>query len=351
MEPPGVQSALACLDLLAAEVQVEAPWLAPRAQEWDGQTFMTWLAGEVPDDDARWFVQTLVEGTFAAEVRQLSLLHVLFGIASAGGTHAMLEGGAEEGCLVGGAQGLAEQVGRHLGDRVLLRAQVDHVSWTPSAVVIEGPHLSVAADRAIIALPPHLAGRLRYEPMLPGLRDQLTQSLPMGAVVKVQYLYDQPFWRKTGLSGHSMSDSSGLALSTFDSSPGADGPGVLTGLIVAGSARRCLRLAPEERRDLIITRLVELFGPQAGQPIELFEKCWPDDPWSGGGYDAHFPPGVWTVLGDALRQSVGPLHWAGSETATIWCGYLDGAISSGERAADEVLSALGGNPPPLEPPR
>jgi monoamine oxidase len=38
----------------------------------------------------------------------------------------------------------------------------------------------VSAARAIIALPPTLAGRLRYRPALPGYRDQLTQRVPMG---------------------------------------------------------------------------------------------------------------------------------------------------------------------------
>jgi monoamine oxidase len=38
---------------------------------------------------------------------------------------------------------------------------------------------------------------------------------------------------------------------------------------------------------------------------------------------------------------LGPIHWAGTETATVWSGYMDGAVSSGQRAAAEVLAALG----------
>ena len=52
------------------------------------------------------------------------------------------------------------------------------------------------------------------------------------------------------------------------------------------------------------------------------------------------PPGTWTSYGPALREPVGPLHWAGTETATVWSGYMDGAVRSGEAAAQAVLTAL-----------
>ncbi|HEV8167317.1 MAG TPA: FAD-dependent oxidoreductase, partial [Actinomycetota bacterium] len=61
---------------------------------------------------------------------------------------------------------------------------------------------------------------------------------------------------------------------------------------------------------------------------------------SGGCYAGFFPPGVWTSYGTALRAPVGRLHWAGTETATVWTGYMDGAARSGERAAAEVLAAM-----------
>ena len=64
-------------------------------------------------------------------------------------------------------------------------------------------------------------------------------------------------------------------------------------------------------------------------------------PFTRGGPVAVSSPGALTALGPALRAPVGPLHWAGTETATKWCGYLDGALSAGIRAADEVLVALG----------
>jgi monoamine oxidase len=62
------------------------------------------------------------------------------------------------------------------------------------------------------------------------------------------------------------------------------------------------------------------------------------------------PPGGWTQFGPALREPVGAIHWAGAETATVWNGYMDGAVQSGQRAASEVLTAFGARSSPVGTP-
>jgi monoamine oxidase len=345
------EAAIAELDRLASGVPLEAPWLTPDAEELDGQTMRTWLASNAASDDGRWLLRVVLEATFAASMNELSLLHVLFGIRAAAGTTSMFggAGGAQDSTIIGGAQGVAERLLESLGERVLLGHRVDQVPWDDAEVAVEGPGFRVAADRAIFALPPHLAGRLRYDPPLPGRRDSLTQSLPMGAIVKVHSLYDRPFWRDRGLSGGSLSDDGWLSVSTHDGSPRQDGRGLLTSLVPARAAQRWVHAGSDEGRARLLDRLAALFGPQAARPVHVIEKSWPDDPFAGGGYDAHFPPGQWTASGDALRAPIGPLHWAGSETATEWCGYFEGALTSGERAATEVVTTIG--PPYARSPR
>jgi monoamine oxidase len=90
----------------------------------------------------------------------------------------------------------------------------------------------------------------------------------------------------------------------------------------------------------VLDTLARLFGPRARRPEAIHEKAWADDVWSRGCYGCHMPPGVWTAYGPALREPVGPVHWAGAETATTWSGYMDGALTSGERAAGEALRAI-----------
>ena len=88
--------------------------------------------------------------------------------------------------------------------------------------------------------------------------------------------------------------------------------------------------------DALSTRL----GPKAASPIDYVETAWWKEEWTRGCSMAHFPPGVLTRHGHLLREPFGPIHWAGTETATVSHGAIDGAVRSGERAAQEVLDVL-----------
>jgi monoamine oxidase len=162
----------------------------------------------------------------------------------------------------------------------------------------------------------------------------------MGTIIKVQCLYPDPFWRAAGLTGQATSDSGAVRI-TFDNSPEQGTPGVLLGFIDGEQGRIWGRQSRENRRAAVLDRLVRYFGKEAGNPIEYMEQCWAEEEYIRGGYAGYMPPGVWTAYGAALREPIGPIHWAGTETATVWSGYMDGALQSGERAAAEVAADLG----------
>jgi monoamine oxidase len=185
-------------------------------------------------------------------------------------------------------------------------------------------------------VPPTLAGRIAYDPPLPARRDALTQRMPQGSVVKCMAVYGRPFWRERGLSGHATSDR-GPARAVFDNSPPGAEPGVLLGFLEGRVARELGRRPAGERCAEVVGVFERLFGREAADPDGYLERSWADDPWTRGCYGGFFGPGGWTEFGPALREPVGRLHWAGAETATVWCGYMDGAVSSGERAAREAL--------------
>ena len=330
------------LDAMAAEVPPEAPWSAERAPLWDSQTVESWLQARVAAGGARSWLRTAVRSTLAAEAGDLSLLHMLFFIRSAGGFAQLIEtaGGAQERRFHQGAQAIPIRLAEALGERVVLGAPVRVVNHDPGGVVVEADGRAVAARRAILAVPPALAGRVAYRPPLPGWRSQLTQRVPMGSVVKVHALYDEPFWRDDGLSGLAVGDHGPVEI-VYDNSPESGTPGVLVGFIEGQDARAWGRRGPADRRAAILECLVRYFGEPAGRPRELLERSWADEEYSGGCFAGYFPPGVWTSYGQGLREPVGPLHWAGTETATVWNAHMDGAVRSGERAAAEVLAALG----------
>ena len=330
------------LDRMAKKVPADAPWTAPKAKEWDSQTLWSWMRRNMFTQGGRDALALGVEAVWAAQPEDISLLHALFYISSAGGLDALwdTEGGAQDARIVGGSQLISIRMAEELGDeRLVLNAPVRRIAHEPDRVTVEADDLTVEARRAIVALPPTLTCRIAYDPPLPALRDQLTQRIPQGTVIKCMAIYDRPFWRQQGLTGQATSLAGPVKL-TFDNSPPDGSPGVLLGFLEGNQARMLGAETPERRRQAVIDGFVRLFGPQAAQPVDYVDKSWADEEWTRGCYGCYMPTGAWTVYGPHLRAPVGPIHWAGAETATVWSGYMDGAVRSGDSAADAVSASL-----------
>ncbi|MEH0554030.1 flavin monoamine oxidase family protein [Streptomyces sp. B21-101] len=329
------------LEALASTVSTDSPWETEGAEELDRQTLDGWLASNTEDEIARRFFRVLVPALFSAEAPELSLLHFLFYIKSGTSLEILstTTGGAQETRVVGGTHQISERMAAELGDRVRLNAVVRTVQQDANGVVVEFEGGSVSARRAIVAVPQTLAGRIRYVPALPASRDALTQQMPAGSVIKFQVGYDSPFWRREGLSGTvlSLDDAFNVVL---DNSPADASCGVLVGFLEGKHARTAAMLSAEERRELVVDALVRYFGPKAAEPFDIVEQDWNAEEFTRGCYGGRLGAGVWTQYGTALSAPVGRVHWAGAETATIWNGYMDGAIRSGRRAAEEILANL-----------
>ena len=341
-----ITQAQARLDRLAAKVPTAAPWEWDRAWRLDGQTFATWIRRHAATRAGRAFLTLATQAVFAAEPQDLSALWACHYIGAAGGLDALIEtrGGAQQDRIVGGSQRITLALAAELGDRVVLNSPVTEVSWADDGVRVER-HGSrpLRARRAIIAVPPALAGRIRYIPGLPGDRDQLTQRMPMGRVIKVNVVYDEPFWRRDGFSGQANSDRRPLG-TVFDNTPPRGSPGVLVGFLEGRHADIAARLPESERQRQVLADLTGYFGPRAAEAVGFIERDWAAEEYSRGCYGAFTAPSTLTRFGPALRAPIGPLHWAGTETATRWTGYIDGAVESGRRAAREAGAALGREP-------
>ncbi|MFP5305592.1 MAG: flavin monoamine oxidase family protein [Gammaproteobacteria bacterium] len=327
------------LNMMAAEVPLDAPWTAPSAVDWDSQTFQSWMDQNLLTPGGRSLVQLAIEAVFSAQPRDLSLLHVLFYIHAAGNLDNLINtaDGAQDSRIAGGSQLIALRMAEALGADVLLGAPVSEIERSDAQVIVRGSRFSVRARRAIVAIPPTLAARIRYLPALGGLRDQLTQRMPMGTVIKVQCVYPTPFWRDDGLSGQATSDTGPVKV-TFDNSPPDGHVGVMMGFIEGADGRAAMRMTRDQRRQGTIDSFVRYFGEAASAPLDYIEQNWASEEWTRGCYAGYMPPGVWLDYGDQLRAPAGRIHWAGTETAEIWNGYFDGAVRSGERAADEVAA-------------
>jgi monoamine oxidase len=117
---------------------------------------------------------------------------------------------------------------------------------------------------------------------------------------------------------------------------------VLFGFVGGASARAFEAMAPADRRAAVIENLVTVVGEQARNPTDYFEQDWSNERWTRGCPVGHLKPGVLHRHGAHLRTPHGPVHFAGTETADYWLGYMDGGVRAGERAAREVASQLRG---------
>jgi monoamine oxidase len=326
---------------------VSAPWKAAKAGEWDRMSLGEWLRGVVPSAKGRAIFTAACQSIWGADPDALSFLYVLQYVAAAGDAKnagSLLRlittgGGAQERRFVGGSQAISEKLADRLGSRVVLKAPVHVVAQNADGVRVVADGTTVEARHVILAVPPALASRLAYSPALPKGKAALLKALVPGKLAKATAVFDRPFWRDSGLSGQGVADT-GPARTIFDNSPPDGSVGVLFGFVGGSAYAPWGGLAPDQRRAQVLEGFATFVGDQARAPKDYFEQDWTKERWTRGCPVAHVAPGVLTKYGPWLRRSVGKVHFAGTETADYWLGYMDGAVRSGERAAREVLAAL-----------
>lgn len=344
--PPSIMTefmgVLGKLNKLVESVPLDRPWTAPDAKALDAMTVQTWMDQNITAPQLAELFRVAVEAVFSLPPEQVSFLEFLFYSHSGGSYTEMIgtKGGAQQDLFHGGFHQLCTHLAKELGDAVILSSPVRAIEQQEHAVRVHAGDTAWTAERVIVSAPPATVGRIAFSPVLPHLRDGLQQRMPMGSVIKCFVAYETPFWREAGLSGQVASGTGEYGV-FFDATEPGNAHGVITGFFDGAPAQRWADRTKDERRAQVIKDVARALGPKAESPIDYVENVWPNEPWSKGGYACVPGPGVLTHFGAALRAPSGRVHWAGTETSERWCGYVDGALRSGDRAAAEVLDALG----------
>jgi monoamine oxidase len=320
------------LEALAQTVRVDAPWETPNAVGLDNETLGQWLMRNTSNSYAQFSVDW--NSSFnesGGSPDQVSLLHSLFE------QKANPAAEAPDTDLYHGAAGqIPPLVAASLGDAVLLGERVVAIEQNGSGATVSTQSNHYRCRAVVVAMPPMLTGGISYSPPLPAERLQLIQRMPMGTIAKVACIYHDAWWRAQGLSGTAQGDLPTVR-ATADSSPPSGRPGILTSFVQGDRYVSWSHLPESQRKQAVIVDCANYFGPDALNPAQYVETNWPADPLTQGAYNAYMPPGGWTSYGPALRAPVGRIHWAGTETATRWFGYFDGAVSAGQTAAAAIL--------------
>ncbi|KAB8239692.1 flavin monoamine oxidase family protein [Aspergillus alliaceus] len=271
---------------MVAEIDFNAPWNHSRSTEWDIETVQSWLNRVAPHPEAQFLLPDGLQSVFSTEPREQSCLHVA--------------GGAQKQRIVGETQLLATNLAERLGlNSIIFSAYVQTIELKGETYLVSSSNQSILAKHVVVAISPLFAPRIAYQPSLPAARDHLTQCIPAGSVGKV-------YIRAVRI--------------TLDSSHNDGSFGAMMGSIEADGMRRLDRLSETEIIKEITDDSILYFGPKvADVPV------------------AYTPPGVLTADGTSLKAQHGRLHFAGTETASCWTGFMDGAIRFGERAAAEFL--------------
>ncbi|XP_024919440.1 amine oxidase [flavin-containing] isoform X2 [Cynoglossus semilaevis] len=334
------------MDQMGKEIPREAPWRAPHAEEWDKMSMQQLFEKICWTRTVRRFATLFINVNVTSEPHEVSALWFLWYVKQCGGTMRIFSttNGGQERKFVGGSGQISQCMAKELGDRVKLQSAVYSIDQTGELVAVEtlSKHI-YKAKYVIIATPPGLNLKMHFNPELPPLRNQLIHRVPMGSVIKCMVYYKENFWRKKGYCGSMVIEEEGapIGLTLDDTKPDGTVPAIM-GFILARKCRKLCDLTKEER----LKRICEIYSKvlcseEALHPVHYEEKNWCEEEYSGGCYTAYFPPGILTQFGRVLREPVGRLYFAGTETASEWSGYMEGAVQAGERAAREVMCVMG----------
>jgi monoamine oxidase len=258
--------------------------------------------------------------------------------------------------IVGGNDRLAAAMARTLAkDAILLEREVVAITQTDSGVRVSLRDGELEAGYAIVTAPATAVRRIRFEPALPAEQHRAIDTLSYGLATKTLLQCTHPFWRTPDRPRAYGTNLDVGAL--WDGSEGQSGRAAILVSLAGGSASvqaqellrtegpqgfldrtRWLRAA--KRRATSVKKSEVKRAKNAPAVIASHSTTWEHDPWAGGGY-AYFSPSFDPSLRRWLSAPAGRILFAGEHTSLDWQGYMNGALTTGQRAAMEVLALAG----------
>tara|TARA_R110002060_G_scaffold25586_3_gene35057 strand:- start:1570 stop:2334 length:765 start_codon:yes stop_codon:yes gene_type:complete len=245
-----------------------------------------------------------------------------------------------------------------IGLAALLKPKTVRLSTPVSSITDSGNLVTVTtstgqtfkSSKLILSIPTPLYKDIAISPPLTGTKATIASSTIHGYYSKMILCYDKPWWTSPSLTSPK---SCGLAISyqtpaavIRDTSVPADDHYCLTCFVGGGPGLAWSKLPQHERRAQVLAQVSNIFNnkEEVYKPVEIFEQEWSKEQYSKGAPCPVTGPGVLTSVGgsSALREVVGNLHFVGTETSEVWSGYMEGAVRSGVRGAEEVVKSLKG---------
>lgn len=323
---------------LAKHIDIAQPWKTPDAEALDTITVKNWILSQSKNTLVISLFTEILESLFCCDLDSTSLFQALIGVKSSGSLNFMIEtkNGAQEQRIKGGVQQICNAIIKSINAEIKINSPVTNISQVNNFVDVTTNEGVYRSKKLIIAIPLPSVKKITFYPKLPFERQILVDNMFMATVIKYHLIYETPFWRSNKLNGMSVSLNNFIS-GTFDNSLPDSSKGILVAFVHAKKANEFLQKSEEERIKLIKIEIELLFGKEAANPIIINEHTYVKNKWIKGAYSGVFPPNILSKYGSELRKPFQNIHWAGTETSVRFMGYMEGAVLSGERAANEIL--------------
>lgn len=317
----------------------------PIISYWNGMSLEQFF-GSLPDGNAKELFELIIAIVSCADPARVTPGSLLKHIRHNGGLMTILTdvGGAQDTLLQESLGSLALKLAEEVGnENILLSHPVSEIKQTENRSGVEVETINgrkIKAKKVIITVPPPKQDKITFTPPLPNQWIELQKNSFMGLIYKAVAVYPTPFWRKKNLSQFIVLDKPWRMC--FDSSPpsGKNVVGHLAILIAGPDAHWMDKMDVEKRKQTILSSLVPFLGKEVLQISSWHDKAWHDEDYIGGGYEALYDIKAKQQRLPMRFEIEGNIHWAGTETADEHIGYVEGALQSGHRVAQEILSTI-----------
>jgi monoamine oxidase len=337
---------------LCEQISNQTPWSNEElTRKYDGITIEDWLETMGETEEAKEVYRAAIRTIICVEPKEVSMFAWLSYVNNGLGITRLceVENGAQERKFLGGSQQISNNLRDKLGfDRVRLNHVVKRIEWSSTSDLVQVTCANGQTFRCrhvIMALAPSLYKTIEFQPELPEKKREATERMYMGSIIKTITVFDRPYWKERGFSGSVLdtSQAGNPVVFSYDDSSTERNFYALMGFVVADSSRKWAKQTPRQRRQAICEQYARAFeSPELSvNSREYIEQNWSAEEFSGGCYTDIMPTNLLSSIKEQLWSPCGDrgqLFFAGTELATRFSGYMDGAVQAGERAAHEILS-------------
>ena len=314
---------------LIRKIDTTSPW--QHNAQLDTVSSLAWVKTNAWTKAGAKYWLNIIEQGICTSPSKVSALEVMQNIASACDIKTLIE--ADHFHFPNGLQKLLETHSRASNAEFITSSRVCSVSQIGTLMHVVDEHSKrYICDKVLVAIPPQVISKIHFSPALPAEKTRLLDSMRCGQVIKMVAVYDTPWWRQKGLSGIVMS-----ADAPFDTviDVSHSGKGILSALVTSTRCKHLETLSNTDLEQVFLTHIETAFNDRR-KPHSLHCHRWDKEANIAGGYSSHRPIGAWLEHKNALASPIGNIFFAGTESASQWRGYVEGALASAERAVNEM---------------